>query len=364
MNNQILNKKFFLLFYSILGWGLFTIMVYIINRGNHGPVPGFYITIFRMMIAILFSICLKRYYRLLQEKEVPLHRLLLMVPLLCAPPSVIQAAINSLVHTIVDDYRPRQYELSYYMYAFLFWWALFIAWSLLYVSVSNWITYYDKELLYSETKRLAAETELNVLRSQINSHFLFNALNSVIAEADSSPERVKKITQTLSNYLRFSLDKHRHKTFFKEEIQAINNQLQIEKIRFEENFEYEILVDPQADDALTPLPLIQPVVENAVKYGIQTSPSPLRVTIQAQVRDQRLCIQITNTGHWIDTPQIPTTRIGLSNLRRRLDLFYPNQYALNIHTTSKEQVSVHIEIPLEFATTIEDHFFIAPHAAT
>lgn len=362
MSKQVLNKKFFLLFYSILGWSLFTVMVYIINRGNHGNIPGFYITIFRMAVAILFSICLKHYYTLQQQKETQLPRLLLLVPLLCIPPSIVQTAINSIVHTIVDDYHPRQYELTYYMYGFLFWWALFIAWSLLYISVSNWVTYYDKELLYSETKRLAAETELNMLRSQINSHFLFNALNSVIAEADSSPDRVKKITQTLSNYLRFSLDKHRHKTFFKEEIQAVHNQLQIEKFRFEENFDYEIEIDPQADSALTPLPLIQPVVENAVKYGIQTSPSPLRVTIKAQVSDRKLCIQIANTGHWVDKPQIPTTRIGLANLRRRLDLFYPNNYVLDIHSSSQEHVSVNIEIPLEFANSIEDRFNLTPHS--
>lgn len=353
MGKQFINKRFFLLFYSILGWGLFTIMVYVINRGNHGNVYALYITAIRMAVAVLFSFCLKHYYASQQKQGTLLSRLLMMVPLLCIPPAVFQVAINTIVHTVLDSYHPQWYSFSYFMYGFMFWWSLFLAWSLLYISVSNWVTYYDKELLYSETKRLSAETELNVLRSQINSHFLFNALNSVIAEADSSPERVKEITQTLSNYLRFSLDKRHHKTFFREEIQAIRNQLQIEKFRFEENLEFIIDIQPEAGNAFTPLPLIQPVVENAVKYGIQTSPSPLVVTIRAWTVNQRLHVEVINTGHWVDKPHASSTRIGLTNLRRRLELFYPDNFSLTIDNQSMKRVTVSIDIPLELPSSMD-----------
>lgn len=178
-------------------------------------------------------------------------------------------------------------------------------------------------LLESETR----ESELRLLRAQVNPHFLFNSLNSIIAEAER-PERVIEITQVLADFLRFSLSQDGNMHPLGEEFDALESYLRVEKIRFEERFEYTLEADIAARNQPVPYALVQPLLENAVKYGMQTSPRLLRVALRARLDAAKLVIEVENSGQWVAAGNGTSTGIGLANLRRRLELLYGSHAAV------------------------------------
>ncbi|NQX01260.1 histidine kinase [bacterium] len=192
-------------------------------------------------------------------------------------------------------------------------------WIILYFVLNDLIESNSARLRLERLKAGMIESELRLLRSQVNPHFLFNALNSIIAEA-GRPERVTQITHGLADYLRFSLSQNLELQPLGEELVALEGYLQVEKIRFEERLEYSVVADAEVRRARVPGALVQPLLENAIKFGQRTSPRPLRITIHAQARPEGVVIEVTNSGKWVPEGGLDSTGIGLVNLRRRLQL--------------------------------------------
>ncbi|HWA84808.1 MAG TPA: histidine kinase [Opitutus sp.] len=195
-------------------------------------------------------------------------------------------------------------------------------WSAIYLSLKFFFELRDRDLRLTRAEIAARDAELKSLRAQLNPHFLFNALNSILAEADDNPARVKAITLSLSDLLRFSLRQHEHLGPLGAEIDAIENYLKVERSRFEERLDWQVDVSPVAREATVPTSLLLPLVENAIKYGLQTSPTHLRIRVGATVSDGRINAFVENSGRWIEPDPTLTrsTGIGLNNLRRRLAL--------------------------------------------
>jgi hypothetical protein len=225
--------------------------------------------------------------------------------------------------------------------------TMYIAWSAMYFLVRQELESRDRELRLAQAEAATREAELATLRAQVNPHFLYNALTSILAECDENPRAVRAITGSLAAYLRFSLLQRQHQARLDEEIEAISGYLRVEQARFEERLIYTLTIDDAARDALVPTAVLLPLVENAVKYGMRTSPVPLRITIAATVRDGRLSIVVENTGPWIEPRPTPSdsTQIGLANLRRRLALLHPDEATLALHHDSKT-VRATVNLPL------------------
>lgn len=200
--------------------------------------------------------------------------------------------------------------------------CIYAGWSALYLAVSHFLALRDRELSLARVEIAARDAELQVLRAQLNPHFLFNALHTIMAEADDDPARVKKITLGLSELLRFSLRQRDHFARFGEELDAIEHYLRVEGFRFEEKLDWQVDVSPAARDARVPTSLLLPLVENAIKYGQQTSRSQLVLRLGADVRKGCLEAFVENSGHWVepDPHSKRSTGVGLANLRRRLAL--------------------------------------------
>ena len=180
---------------------------------------------------------------------------------------------------------------------------------------------------------LATEAQLAMLRYQVHPHFLFNALNSLRALIDDDPARARHMVTQLAELFRHSLRTTGDSELtVADEIAAIRNYLDIQKIRFDDDLEVAIEVDPVAATTRLPGFLIHPLVENAVKYGLDTSPPPLRVTIRAARERDRLTIEVANTGRWHDGPpdRERGTGTGLRNLRERLAHLYPGRHQLEV----------------------------------
>lgn len=223
-------------------------------------------------------------------------------------------------------------------------WVLYLFWCVLYFGVHYWLDTQDDKLRVAQTEAAMRSSELQVLRAQVNPHFLFNALNSILAES-SNAAAVQRITLALSDYLRFSLRQQNDLAILNVEMTALENYLCVEKARFEEKLEYSIQSDEPSRQTLAPVALIQPLLENAIKYGQLSNIRPLKIRIASVVEDGLLVVTVTNSGEWVQTNSQTSTGIGLSNLRRRLHLLYGERASLTI-TAENGEVCARAILPL------------------
>jgi ligand-binding sensor domain-containing protein len=178
----------------------------------------------------------------------------------------------------------------------------------------------------------AQQSQLLMLRYQVNPHFLFNVLNSIWALVDENPAAIRSLVTRLSKFLRYSLaTANTAFVTLDEEIGAVRNYLEIQQTRFEQKLECEIDVSPEAGSVTIPPFLLQPLVENAIKFGMRTSNLPLKIRISARMRRETLMVRVMNSGKWV-TPDSNTgeegTGIGLANIRRRIGELFPENSEL------------------------------------
>jgi two-component system LytT family sensor kinase len=202
-----------------------------------------------------------------------------------------------------------------------------IGWSALYFGIKYWQQWQAERDRFLQAEALAHHAQLDMLRYQLNPHFLFNALNSIRASIDEDSRRAKRMITEFSEFLRYSLLTDNTGTVaLKEEIEAIRNYLAIEKIRFEEKLEIVFDVEPAAEECRLPGFLIHPLVENAIKHGMRNDLSPLIIRITARPRNDGLHVEVANSGHLNDgVPDDHGTGIGLRNVRERLARLYPER---------------------------------------
>lgn len=206
------------------------------------------------------------------------------------------------------------------------------AWSALYFS----FVYRDRALAESEralrATALATEAELAMLRYQVNPHFLFNSLNSLRALIDENPAAARTMVTQLAELFRHSLRTTRDELTVHDELTAIRHYLDIQKIRFDDGLETDVRCDDAAARTALAGFLIHPLVENAVKYGLETSDRPLRVWVTVARHRDQLEIEVRNTGHWLDdgARHGAGTGTGLRNLRARLAHLYPDRHVLEV----------------------------------
>jgi two-component system, LytTR family, sensor kinase len=226
---------------------------------------------------------------------------------------------------------------------------IIVTWSTFYFSYKLWLDWMEQKERAEKADLLAHKAQLQMLRYQLNPHFLFNALNSVRALIESNKETAKEVITELSEFLRYSLiSKNVHNVPLKEEIEAIKHYFAIQKIRYEERLDVNFDIHPDADEFPVLSFLIHPVIENAVKYGMETSPMPLKINISARVEHNKLILDVSNTGRWVEKPsqlnlENSGTGTGLENVKARLENAFPGRHKFEI-VSSGNFVHIIIEI--------------------
>ena len=196
-------------------------------------------------------------------------------------------------------------------------------WSALYFGIKNWQRWQAERDNALEAAALANQAQLEMLRYQLNPHFLFNALNSIRASVDEDKIRAKQMITQLSEFLRYSLlHESAKKIPLSDELEAVRNYLAIEKIRFEDKLTIEFNVKDEAKDYDVPCFLLNPLIENAIKHGLQTSPKPLVIKIFAEVCENKLLLEVANTGKLQNGSSRNGNGIGLKNVRERLNKLF------------------------------------------
>ncbi len=177
------------------------------------------------------------------------------------------------------------------------------------------------------------ESELNMLKSQINPHFLFNSLHSISSLTITDPDKAQEMVIKLSDYLRYSISFNDIKLqeFYKE-LANIERYLEIEKVRFGEKLQYRNDISPECLKASIPLMLLQPLYENAIKHGVYESSTPILIETKAIISGNLLLIEIKNNFEKPFTNK-KGAGIGLSNIRERLHLTYGSDTLLTVNSS-------------------------------
>ncbi|MGJ7030499.1 sensor histidine kinase [Niabella hirudinis] len=209
----------------------------------------------------------------------------------------------------------------------------------------NWVERQRVEQRRMDADRLSREAELFKLRQQLQPHFLFNSLNSINALIGLNPQQARKMVQQLSDFLRGTLKKEESQMIsLTEEINYLNLYLEIEKVRFGNRLMTSIAIAEETKELLLPTLLLQPVVENAIKFGLYDTIGETLITIESTREQNELCIRVTNPFD-PDTSMPKTgTGFGLSSIKRRLYLLYGRNDLLSTETKDNIYYTI-VKIP-------------------
>ncbi len=188
------------------------------------------------------------------------------------------------------------------------------------------------------------ETNLRILQAQIEPHFLFNTLSNILSLLDSDPEKGKRMLEDLINYLRISLIKTRRQTStIQEEMEVIQTYLNIFKVRMGDRLRYKIDVPDEMKNLPFPPMLIQPLVENAIKHGLEPRIEGGELCIRVVDNGEFFRLEVADTGLGLYENSSPG--LGLSNVRERLKSIYGGQAQLILEENHPTGLKAIIEVP-------------------
>ncbi|MEZ5315950.1 MAG: histidine kinase [Vicinamibacterales bacterium] len=200
----------------------------------------------------------------------------------------------------------------------------------------------------AEQESLLMTARVEALANQINPHFLFNTLTSISSLIRSQPETARVLIVKLSGLLRRLLRSQEHFVTLREELDAMDEYLDIERVRFGASLVVEKQIDPESLDVIVPSMLLQPLVENSIKHGLSRKLGTGRIVISATRRAGHAVIEVVDNGVGIPRERLDEpsgSGIGLRNVNERLRVIYGANYQLRLHSVPGEGTSARIEIP-------------------
>jgi LytS/YehU family sensor histidine kinase len=231
----------------------------------------------------------------------------------------------------------------------VFQWNVLIYWLI----IGGWLSwdYYresrNRELKASELERSLAEARLQTLQTQLQPHFLFNALNTISAFVERDPSGARRMIEHLGDLLRFSLEySTRQETTLEEELAALDHFLAIQRVRFEDCLKVSLAIEPETLRAAVPGLILQPLVENAIRHGV-VHERPSRITVSATRDNGSLHLCVIDNGPGLPSGWQLSERagIGLSNTQQRLAQLYPAAHQFSIRETPDGGVMAEVVIP-------------------
>ena len=322
---------------QLLGWGAYGVAKYALS---HALYPSVGRVLLLLGIGLLTSLPLRALYRWVRKRGVS-------QPATIAIAAAASFALANVWLLLYDGLLHWRGVLPFegwetYSKAVVNKTPVLLAWSALYLGLKH------RQDLLAERERalrataLAKEAQLEMLRYQLQPHFLFNALNSLRALIAEDPAKAREMVTELSGFLRYSLlPVGTADVGLGDEIASIRRYLALEQVRYEERLQVGFEVEPAAESRRVPSFLLHPLAENAVKYGIRTSPVPLRLLISARTRGPKLLIEIANTGRWCGDRGTGNggefgqllddgAGVGLANVRERLERLYPGRHHFEV----------------------------------
>lgn len=264
-------------------------------------------------------------------------------------------SITQMLSWEYEDHGSPMLVFETFSYSFF----MVLIWSSCYFGITYHCRLLHEKELHLNAARLSHSAQIKMLRYQINPHFLFNTLNAVSTLVlKAANDKANGMLVRLSTFLRYSLDNDPEKKIrLYEELEALMLYLEIEKTRFDERLSVRFKVDVDTEALLVPSLLLQPLVENSIKYAIAKMSAGGEIEITAKRQHNLLHLEIADNG---PTPQSNSCEsflgssmdkhgngVGLRNIYERLNVLYPDHFTLKIEKNVPNGMKVRIEIPIE-----------------
>ena len=356
------NRAFWYL--QLVGWGGAVSLRAISAFANDRPWDFIIIILIQGITGFSISLILSVIYRNLINRK----------PLVTWGLTAVSLAVAVGVHAFIDSWvlgiaSPQSETGFARLFVGIYFYDLTVlgAWSALYYAINFFLQVEEQADRLERLEAQATSAQLAMLRYQLNPHFLFNTLNSIstlVLLKQTAPANA--MLTRLSSFLRHTLvNPPGSKVTMAQEVETLKLYLDIERMRFEERLRTDFRVDPMAADACIPAMLLQPLVENAIKYGVSPQEEGATISLVAQIVGPRLRVTVSDTGPGIQTggsEGLPTrllqkskslrttsTGVGLANIRDRLAQAYGEDHRFEIRSPETGGFSVLIELPHESA---------------
>jgi sensor histidine kinase YesM len=286
-------------------------------------------------------------------------RLIRMRPILTWAVTIVIVVIAAAIFSAIETWshatfvRPGfQPEGVQFLSSILLTTALLVAWSALYYSINYYLILEEQNDRLLRLEHQASHAQLAMLRYQLNPHFLFNTLNSISTLVLlKQTDRANAMLSRLSSFLRYTLvNEPTGSVTVAQEVETLKLYLEIEKMRFEDRLRPRFEIDPSVSRARLPSLLLQPLVENAIKYAVTPQEEGADIVITARRNLDRVMITVSDTGpgaedHWVKAQE--STGVGLANIRDRLSQAYGVDHRFETESNRSGGFRVTIEIPYQ-----------------
>ncbi len=354
LKNLIEHKEKLFWTLQILGWIAYC-AARTLNAYALGEKPEF---IYAVMMGVIggfwITIGLRHIYQFLRRADPP--------PLILLGSVIICIVISSMLFSFIEVWSMNQlYDPDWnmqglgFLYRTLYDTFVLMAWTGLYFVINNYFQLQQQKEKYLAASAQAHQAQLKMLRYQLNPHFLFNTLNAISTLVlDKQTRDANDMLTKLSAFLRFSLvSQPLQKTTLEEELYALSLYLEIEKIRFQDRMKIIIDVPEETKTALIPSLLLQPLVENAIKYAVNPQLDGGTITIKAVIKDNKLEITLSDNGPGINKNKSgkidqSSSGVGIANTRERLRKLYPQNSHFKITSEEGKGVTINISLPCEY----------------
>jgi len=338
------------------GWSAFLIFEFLLVLGLRGrqinlPIFAIYTCLVGLQ-GVLATHLLHVYLRSRAWLQLPSKilaiRLAMVIPSLAAALAWLGWLTHNLLqHIPVRQGCPRPAGVLDPQDMFLRWLLQtfgLVIWIVLYIALHELQWRREAEGRALRLEMVAQEAQLRGLRAQLNPHFFFNCLNNLRELIAQNPERAQDMVTQLAGLLRYSLRSHQSELVpLSAEIQVVEDYLALEVTRFEERLKVCWDIANEARSVNVPPMLLQTLVENALKHGIDQCPDGGAIEISARVVDRQMELQVLNTG---DVRSTSSPGIGLRNARERLKLLYGHRAKLVLQKINDGRVRASITLPL------------------
>ena len=336
---------------QVAGWSFYiAINLFIIASFDKLPWQRILVWIFLGLIGILFTHLLRGVIRKNNWLQLQLKKLIPRVIIASIVTGTIIYALvfaaSYLAGTMHEEFniaRPIAGSVNLS--------GITLLWCLIYFVVHYMENYKKKEIESLIWEAAVKDYELKTLKSQLNPHFMFNAMNSIRALIEEDPQSAKVAITKLSNILRYSLQMERmERVPLEDEIETVKNYLDLERIRFEDRLNYKLDVDKASEKIEIPPMMIQTLVENGIKHGVSKITKGgeinLKSRIQSTSNGSRLKIEIRNSGHFSEEQLRNSNGFGVSNTKHRLNLLFGEKANFSIKNENGDTVLAEVEIPI------------------
>ncbi|TPG11964.1 sensor histidine kinase [Sphingomonas oligophenolica] len=265
---------------------------------------------------------------------------------------LVYAVILAFAFSLVQQNATPGITISRVLGAFYVTFTVLAGWSALYFGINFYLIVEEQIDQMQDLTTQASTAQLAMLRYQLNPHFLFNTLNSISTLVLlKQTERANAMLNRLSSFLRYTLanEPTAHVTVA-QEIETLKLYLEIEKMRFEERLRPVFEIDAAAERARLPSLLLQPLVENAIKYAVTTQEEGAEICVRVRLAGERVQIAVSDTGPGLNETRMGaslSTGVGLANIRDRLFQAYGPDQRFETRSTPAGGFSVDIEIPFQ-----------------